>query len=609
MLDAPHIQSGDQLNSYNVAQLQYALGADKDISFLNTLSPDPDAALIVPDIDYDSRRMSSSAASADTESSTLSRGEKRALTPNDSPQPKKIRPLDQNTNWEVDSAGSPNLSEEKDPLDPSKVSLPSIFTTFEDSYRPELRRASLPNLESSRVRHAPYPPTHLRQNYAPSSLSSYTFPPTNEEEKSGRPTLSTDLRFDYNDGGSYPPPSAMSNGTPSSSVFSPNFSSPLSSDYTRSSHLSPYSAESDHWTTSPSGIVRPSSTPGQLSSPAVKYEDGLRHSSFSAAPPHMSHQMFAGSARISGHHAADRRSLSAGIKSEWAFPASDFPLPSGPGGVQQYSMPPAPALNSPNRSPQSAPSSTLVDRPQRKRGKLPKETTDFLKAWLHRHSDHPYPSEEEKKQLCHATGLSMSQVSNWMINARRRILAPAHRAASGPTTTAPYPPQGGRSASMGGLLDSRRASLPGADSLQLYHPMTLQSLPHAPHHHPHHAYHSQHPHHPDMGYGRSMRMGPGMNLDFSQSAHPSHQSRGMYGGGPGQGGAYGVPLSAPASMSNANPFSPPTGYLPSPREERGGQYFENPNGGGGGGGGGNGNAGNGGNGGESAPGSGYGTPQ
>ncbi|EJC98032.1 uncharacterized protein FOMMEDRAFT_97368, partial [Fomitiporia mediterranea MF3/22] len=52
----------------------------------------------------------------------------------------------------------------------------------------------------------------------------------------------------------------------------------------------------------------------------------------------------------------------------------------------------------------------------RRRGKLPKPTTDFLKDWLHRHSDHPYPSEEEKKQLCHATGLSMSQVSNWMIN-------------------------------------------------------------------------------------------------------------------------------------------------------------------------------------------------
>lgn len=30
MLDVPHIQSGDQLNSYNVAQLQYALYASEN---------------------------------------------------------------------------------------------------------------------------------------------------------------------------------------------------------------------------------------------------------------------------------------------------------------------------------------------------------------------------------------------------------------------------------------------------------------------------------------------------------------------------------------------------------------------------------------------------
>jgi hypothetical protein len=58
----------------------------------------------------------------------------------------------------------------------------------------------------------------------------------------------------------------------------------------------------------------------------------------------------------------------------------------------------------------------LVDRPQKKRGKIPKPTAEFLKDWLHRHSEHPYPSEDEKKQICAATGLSMSQVSNWMIN-------------------------------------------------------------------------------------------------------------------------------------------------------------------------------------------------
>ncbi|KAJ6620747.1 hypothetical protein B0H10DRAFT_1911652 [Mycena sp. CBHHK59/15] len=572
MLDAPALaQSGDQLNKYNVAQLQYAL--DKDLVF-PIHNPDDDS-LVVPDIDYSDRRMSSSAASADTDSSSLSRGEKRGLSPNASPQPKKIRPLD--GSWDMDdhdpNASADDKSPQPDPLDPTKVSLPSIFTTFEsDSYRPE-RRLSLPTLHSDRIRHAPYPPTSLRQqqHYAPSSLSSYTFPPTTDDhDKNSRPRLSTDINFDaYSDASSYPPPTALSNGTtPSSSVFSPsNFGSPMSSsDYARSAHLSPYS-DSDHWTTSPSGIVRPSSTPGGLASPAIKYEhDGLRHASFSAAPTPMSHpQMFAGSARISGqHHHTDRRSLSsAGIKSEWAF--SDPHSPPTSFGAYSPAMPASTPC--PGRSPQ-VPSSSLVDRPQRKRGKLPKETTDFLKAWLHRHSDHPYPSEEEKKQLCHATGLSMSQVSNWMINARRRILAPAHRAASGPTTTTPFP------RAPPGPLDARRASLPSADSLQLYHPMTLQSLPHhhAMAHHPGH--HHSLPHHgaPLDSYSRggmlARPMGPGMGLDFRGMPQPAHASAPhMYGGGAGGGGGgYGVPLSAPATMGGA--FGGPGGgaYLPSPRE-------------------------------------------
>lgn len=130
--------------------------------------------------------MSSSAASAaDTDSSILSRPEKRSLTPSDSPQNKRLKP-----EWENDEAKS---------VDESKVQLPSIFTTFEDTHRNELRRASLPTLHSeSRLRHSPYPSPHLRhQNYAPanqSALSTYTFPPVNEDEK-GRPRLSTDINF------------------------------------------------------------------------------------------------------------------------------------------------------------------------------------------------------------------------------------------------------------------------------------------------------------------------------------------------------------------------------------------------------------------------------
>lgn len=62
--------------------------------------------------------------------------------------------------------------------------------------------------------------------------------------------------------------------------------------------------------------------------------------------------------------------------------------------------------------------------PPRRRGKLPKPVTDLLKTWLLEHASHPYPTEDEKRSLCSMTGLTLSQVSNWFINARRRILLP-----------------------------------------------------------------------------------------------------------------------------------------------------------------------------------------
>ncbi|XP_043215039.1 homeobox protein PKNOX2-like [Amphibalanus amphitrite] len=61
---------------------------------------------------------------------------------------------------------------------------------------------------------------------------------------------------------------------------------------------------------------------------------------------------------------------------------------------------------------------------KQKRGVLPKHSTDVLKSWLFQHMAHPYPSEAEKHQLSAATRLSLVQVNNWFINARRRILQP-----------------------------------------------------------------------------------------------------------------------------------------------------------------------------------------
>jgi len=48
------------------------------------------------------------------------------------------------------------------------------------------------------------------------------------------------------------------------------------------------------------------------------------------------------------------------------------------------------------------------------------EIKDVLVKWLETHQDNPYPNEAEKKTLSDDTGLTLSQVVNWFINARRR---------------------------------------------------------------------------------------------------------------------------------------------------------------------------------------------
>eukprot|EP00026_Physarum_polycephalum_P008515 Phypoly_transcript_08603.p1 GENE.Phypoly_transcript_08603~~Phypoly_transcript_08603.p1 ORF type:complete len:338 (+),score=101.50 Phypoly_transcript_08603:448-1461(+) len=81
---------------------------------------------------------------------------------------------------------------------------------------------------------------------------------------------------------------------------------------------------------------------------------------------------------------------------------------------------------------------------KKRRGNLPKTATNLLKKWLMEHLYHPYPTEDEKGILSHQTSLSMNQISNWFINARRRILQPMlenarHQNGDTPTTPPALP--------------------------------------------------------------------------------------------------------------------------------------------------------------------------
>ncbi|XP_074601540.1 iroquois-class homeodomain protein IRX-4-like [Brevipalpus obovatus] len=50
-----------------------------------------------------------------------------------------------------------------------------------------------------------------------------------------------------------------------------------------------------------------------------------------------------------------------------------------------------------------------------------RETTSTLKAWLNEHRKNPYPTKAEKIMLAILTQMTLTQVSTWFANARRRL--------------------------------------------------------------------------------------------------------------------------------------------------------------------------------------------
>jgi hypothetical protein len=51
-----------------------------------------------------------------------------------------------------------------------------------------------------------------------------------------------------------------------------------------------------------------------------------------------------------------------------------------------------------------------------------KEKLEILKNWLLEHQSHPYPTNQETKEISKKTGMTQVQIKIWMANGRKRFL-------------------------------------------------------------------------------------------------------------------------------------------------------------------------------------------
>lgn len=68
---------------------------------------------------------------------------------------------------------------------------------------------------------------------------------------------------------------------------------------------------------------------------------------------------------------------------------------------------------------------------RQRRGCLTHRQNNILRLWLFTHFDNPYPDSADKRKLISDTSLNVTQINNWLINARSRVWKPTVEIMSG----------------------------------------------------------------------------------------------------------------------------------------------------------------------------------
>ncbi|KAL7975790.1 hypothetical protein Chor_001251, partial [Crotalus horridus] len=171
-------------------------------------------------------------------------------------------------------------------------------------------------------------------------------------------------------------------------------------------------------------LYQPSASLALYSCPAYSTSviSGPRTDELGRSPSGSAFSPYAGSTAFSAPSPGYNSHLQIPFRFPPAFPLDCHQLPSGGGwvGASPYDHSPGMA-GSLGYHPYAAPLGSYPYGDPAYRKNATRDATATLKAWLSEHRKNPYPTKGEKIMLAIITKMTLTQVSTWFANARRRL--------------------------------------------------------------------------------------------------------------------------------------------------------------------------------------------